>query len=720
MRTELRGAVLLALLLTPRAGHGQDALTRIGQGTEVAAIEFRFVDRASLSTEELRQRIALTEPGGLAGLRNALDFIPLIPPVGVHPFDPLELQRDAIRLRRHYHRSGFPRAQVDYDVRYDAEADKVAIAFIIREGPPLRVASVAFAADSGPLAVPTELQQEWGSFTADQQESAERWGETERRALADSTARWFRQAGYPFAVAQASAVIDTAANRADVTVRVRPGERARIDDIVVTGNSTVAAHHLTRPLPVQPGDWYDGSALEVGRQHLVQMDIVRHATLDVRRGDGDDSTVTVAMNVAENPPHLVRGEVGIISGGGASGEVQWTSRSFLGGLRTLTVGAAAQTGVLSLTDPPQQLYRGSITLFQPFVGDRRFSLAGGPFVEYRNDLRDRSQAFGFEGTAVYASSPLRSITLGYTISHRRVLDFGLGDGLDPAVYLPLLNLATPATVGSLDTTRNHSAVSLEGSWGRLDQFANPRRGYVVRPRFEITTPGGFNTSEYALVDLAATAYIAVNDRIGLTLRGTGGRIFPFGRSVEDASAESPFISLLRLRDVAFTAGGTRDLRGWGSQLAGPKLPEIRVLSEENDAGEIVSDTIAERYTPVGGLARVVGSVEVQLPMPMMSSKWQSFVFLDGGRVWTPDARFALDAGAIDQDDFFASTGVGVGYETIVGAVQLALGYKLNPSELDQRSPQAVLDALRRGQDLGTVPTEGRRRWHLHFSIGATF
>jgi outer membrane protein assembly factor BamA len=237
---------------------------------------------------------------------------------------------------------------------------------------------------------------------------------------------------------------------------------------------------------------------------------------------------------------------------------------------------------------------------------------------------------------------------------------------------------------------------------------------------EVTTPGGFNTSEYLLADLSATLYLPLNDRVGFTVRGAGGRIFPFGRSVEDALTESPFISMLRLRDVAFTAGGSRDLRGWGSQLAGPKLPEVRVLTEENDAGVAVTDTIAERYTPIGGLARLVGSFEMQLPMPLLSRKWQSFVFLDGGRVWTPDSRFALNAGDVDQDDFFASTGVGVGYETIVGAVQLALGYKLNPSALDERAPQAVLDALRAGQGLATVPAESRRRWHLHFSIGATF
>jgi hypothetical protein len=53
-------------------------------------------------------------------------------------------------------------------------------------------------------------------------------------------------------------------------------------------------------------------------------------------------------------------------------------------------------------------------------------------------------------------------------------------------------------------------------------------------------------------------------------------------------------------------------------------------------------------------------------------------------------------------------------------VQFALGYKLNPSELDQRSPEAALDALSAGQTVESVPTESRRRWHLHFSIGATF
>ena len=157
------------------------------------------------------------------------------------------------------------------------------------------------------------------------------------------------------------------------------------------------------------------------------------------------------------------------------------------------------------------------------------------------------------------------------------------------------------------------------------------------------------------------------------------------------------------------------MRGWGSQLVGPKLPAVSLISQGGQP-----DTIAERYSPVGGLARLLGSAEVQLPMPGFSDAWQAFLFLDAGRIWIPDRRFALNAGELDQEDYFTSVGAGIGYQTVVGAIQIAVGYKLNPSALDLRSPQGVFEALEEGRPLSSVPTESRRRLHLHFSIGSTF
>ena len=709
---------MLALAVLAAASaplHAQDALSLVGPRTEVKSIEFRFEGKRTLAEEDLRPKIALTARGGMVGIRRFLGFLPFVPPVGVHPFDPLELQRDVVRLRNHYWRSGFLKADVKYAVRYDARSDLVQIAYIIDEGPPLLVRSLRFVGDSGGLSLPPKFARDWTSFVRREQRNANRFGKDEQRELADSTTRWLRDRGYPFATADPAATVDTAADRVDVTVRVRPGLRARIREIAVSGNHGIPARHVTRQLPVKPGDWYDAGELERGRQQLVQLDLVRLALLEVPRDSADDSSVVVRLDVTENPPRIVRGEAGLASGGGLSGEVEWTHRSFLGGLRTFTAAASAQTGALSFETPAQQLYRVALTAFQPYVGDRRLSAAAGPFAEYRNDLRDRSRAVGFESSLVYAAGPLRSISLGYSISHRRILDYGFGKDLDPVEYLPLLGLAAPDAASRLGTARNRSAVSLQGSYGRLDKFANPRRGYVLRPRIEITAPGGFNTSEYLLFDIGSTAFLPLTPRIGFTVRLGAGRIYPFGRSLRQIGEESPFVSLLRLRDVLFTAGGTRDVRGWGSQLVGPKLPAVSVISE---AGQ--TQTIAERYAPVGGLARLLGSAEVQLPLPGFGDAWQSFLFFDSGRVWTPDSRFALNAGELDQGGYFASIGAGLGYQTVVGAIEFAVGYKLNPSALDLRSPQGVLEALEEGRPLSSVPTESRRRLHLHFSIGSSF
>ncbi len=692
----------------------QDALNRVGPATQVRSVEFRFTDKATLDAKVLRQKIALAGQGSLVGLRRIFSFIPFVPRVGAHPFDPAEMQRDVVRLRRYYQRSGFLKADVHYQARYQAKPNAVDVTYVIAEGPPLEVDTLAFAGEQGALELPDNLGRSWRRFVRTEQDRAGRAGEDERRALADSTVRWFRAHGYPFAAARTLSRVDSAANRAELIVQVNPGTHARVRRIEVIGNETIPQREVVRQLPVEPGDWYDARAIEQARQQLTQMDIMRLASVDVPRDSADDSSVVVMLRVTESREHIIKGEAGFLASGGLTSQASWTDRSWLGGLRTFTVAAAAQTGVAALENPAQQLYRLNLTAFQPYVGDRRVSAAGGPFVEYRSDLRDRSLAVGFEGTLVWAPAPLRSLSLGYSISHRRVYDYGLGNDLTPDQYLPLLGLADPSAAGTLERTRTRSAVTLEGSYGRLDRIANPRRGYVVRPRLETTLPG-FNTSEYLLMDLGATAYLPLTRTIGFTLRAAGGRIYPRGNRTASGGDESAFVSLLRLRDVTFTAGGTRDVRGWGTLLVGPKLPQVR-LEPRGDS----TVAVADRYTPVGGLARLVGSVELHFPMPVLTEALQPYVFYDAGRIWMPDRRFALGAGVLDQDDVYQAVGFGIGYQTIVGAIQVALGYKLNPSPLDLRSPQDVLDALTNGTSIDAAPTSSSRRFHLHFSIGATF
>jgi outer membrane protein assembly factor BamA len=714
VRTEHWAAFVAAGLLWVSPLAGQDALNRVGPKTQVRSVEFQFQNNSSLEEEQLRSKIALTGQGSMVGLRRTLGFLPFVPPVGSHPFDPAELGRDVVRLRHYYQRAGFPNADVNYQAKYQAKSDVVWVTYRIAEGPPLMVDSLAFEGMDSSLVLPQGLERNWERFVQQQRRATKRAGEDERRALADSTVRWFRAYGYPFAKARVVARIDSTANRANLAVQVNPAGRYRIGRIQVTGNKTIPEHQIVRQFSVHAGQWFDAQKLEQARQQLTQMDIVRLASVDVRRDSASDTSVVVMLHMAENPRRLIKGEGGYIASGGLTAQGTWANRSWLGGLRTLTVAATAQTGVAALEYPAQQYYRLSLTAFQPYVGDRRLSLAGGPFIEYRNDLRDRSWATGLEGALVWAPAPLRSVSLGYSISHREVFDYGPGSDLPPEQYLPLLHLADSGTVGTLEQTQNRNLISLEGSYGRLDQIANPRKGYVIRPRVTTTLPF-FNTSEYVLLDLGATAYLPFSRATGLTMRAGVGRIFPWGNTLDAADTESPFLSLLELRDAAFMSGGTRDVRGWGSLLLGPKVPQV-LLEQQGDSTVVVSD----RYTPIGGLARLLTSAEFHFPMPLLSEAFQPYFFYDGGRIWTPDRSFALNAGVIDQDQFYQGVGFGIGYETVIGAIQVALGYKLNPSALDLRDPQDVADALQRGLPIEAAPASSSRRWHLHFSIGATF
>jgi len=93
------------------------------------------------------------------------------------------------------------------------------------------------------------------------------------------------------------------------------------------------------------------------------------------------------------------------------------------------------------------------------------------------------------------------------------------------------------------------------------------------------------------------------------------------------------------------------------------------------------------------------------------------VFLDAGRVWTPDERFSQSPLLPEGSPIRFSTGVGLSYQTPVGALGISMGYKLNPSLLDERNPNDVTQALEAGTSVEDLPTQWLRRIHLHLSFG---
>jgi outer membrane protein assembly factor BamA len=425
--------------------------------------------------------------------------------------------------------------------------------------------------------------------------------------------------------------------------------------------------------------------------------------------------VNVRVKVMEADPRLVSGDLGYVTDGGLSTEARWTHRYFSGGGRSLTVSGLAQTGWLAVTEDADIRYRLGVSLKQPSIGLRYTSAVLTPFIEYRDDTQDRSNQVGLNTTLVYRVRQLRSLSLDYQIARRNVHEYHFEDLATGEIdLLTFLTQAAQGQLDSLGSTLQTSAFTLSANLGRLDDPANPRRGWVLRPAVQTTAPTSISSTAYWRLDMAANAFLPLGRFAVLAARASAGHLYPFGKSVP-SGADDPQTKFLQLREASFTAGGTGDARGWENRLLGPKVPDVRF--------ETVGDTLvpeADGYVPLGGFARGSFSLELQVPLAGVIRNLGSHFFLDGGRVWTDDERFGMAGDPFEQERLFYAAGAGLDVRTPVGPVKVSVGYKLNPSITDLVDADDLLVAVNSGQGTDALHRKNSRRWQWHLAIGTSY
>ena len=580
--------------------------------------------------------LGLKARGSLYQVRQLLGKLPFIGTPGTHRFDPVELQKDVVRLTRFYQRSGFITPEIDYRVEANPAGTLVDVTFLIHEGPSLTLRELKTALPPD-VALPESLAAAWRALETDLAGGrGHRFGDAEaataeRRVTYLASGPRVPPGGQP----EAEREIQPGNNRVDVTLRVTPGDRRRLGSVTVEGNESVSDDIVLRQVPFRAGDWYSAAALGEGRTRIQQVDLFPQVQVGVDSSSLGDSSLPVRIEVQESRPRLALAEVGYISeGAGVTGRIQWNHPNFTGGARSLTASFEAQSGAGAIGTEAERLLRGSLNLTQPYIFAPRFSLVVGPFAEYRDDLSDRSAAIGLSTTLLYRLAPLSTIALQYQLSARRIYEYRFGDVSSGSIDLSeFLVDQIPGLIDSLGRNIDKSSLTLSGSFSRLDDITNPRRGWLLYPVAELTVPEPLTTVQFARLDLTASGFHPLGRNVVLAGRISAGRLFPFGKSVPAPGEDSRY-EFIRLRDESMTAGGTNDVRGWASRQLGPKFPDV-------DARVEGSDTVfsADGYVPIGALARVSGSLELRLPAPGLPSAWGTHLFLDGGKVWTPDERF---------------------------------------------------------------------------------
>lgn len=692
----------------------QAPLLLVNGETRVASVDFEFPDGQSLPVSQLRSQIALSGPSLGQRVRGVLDILPFISSPRYDPFSPPELLRDLVRLERYYEEAGFQGSQVEYEASLDTVPNAVDVVFIVREGQPILLDWVEVVDEAGrPLEeqLPQELQDVWPRLMEVLLVSrGERLGSSLRIQIQDRAGNWLRDHGYPFPEVTAESVEES--GRARLILTVRSDLRMRVGAMDVEGNARLSDRVLLREVPLEPGDWYSRSRLAEGQRRLLGLDLVRLATTRTERSPEADSLVDVQIRVDEGKLRLVSGGLGYVTESGLSGDLSWGHRDFLGGARILDVSTAARTGWLAPEENRTERYGVSVLLRQPYLFDRRLQGSIRPFVEYRDDLRDRSAEAGTETSVFYERGPQRSVTLRYALTQRWILDTGPAGPLGECEELAecLRNLE------ALRLDRLTSSLGLTVRWGRALDLQRRIRGWSVMGSGEVAGPPGLSTVQYGKVVGEGSLGLPLNDWLVLSGRAGFGRLFPYGASIPAPDGSDRLEIYLKLRDAILTAGGASDVRGWGPELMGPKVPDIKV----EDADE-TSFRGGRRYLPLGGLARWTASTQVEFPLPFVGRPHGSHLFLDAGRIWTPDGRFKLSETPLIPGEMGDAVRLGAGFgvlmATPVGSLQVDLGYKLNPSLLDVRDPKKVANALAAGESVEDVPKTPLRRWHLHFSVG---
>ena len=697
-------APVLALALLAAAARpalAQAPLTLVDDETTVSSVGFDFVGGQTLEVADLLLQVATkAPPGRLFGVFPRGGG-------GTYPFNPIEVAKDVVRLTRHYEDSGFPLAEVDYDVVLDTTDNTAAVTFVVEEGPPLLVGAVSFA---GPgqsevaAVLPPEVRDEWAEFTdATPVGTGDRLDRFALVQLQSSTIAWLRNRGYAWADAGAEQFPDSTGLVADVRVKVNVGERAVIGPVRVEGDSSLARGVVLRELPFATGDRFDASELVEGQREIFGLGLFTLALVDVDPSAVRGSpTVPVVVRVRRGPSRVVDGFAGYFTDGGLTLRGGVTHRNAFGGARQLGANVEWRTGIgsgiggggtRSVSGGPIRDFRVAVPFRQPFFFDRRLSYTLQPSYRDRDDEIESSVQAEVANTVLYTRSPLRTVALSLT-GRARDLSRGLGIRLlDAGAF------ASPPGPLLPDTLRAVTGVlGADVVWGTLDDPLQPTRGYVVRPSLSAAV----GDVSYGRARLAGSATVPLRGRrANVVARGVLGGLFSVGRTSPDAVAD-----YVQFRDQLFYAGGTNDVRGWAAARLGPKTlsvtPPVETPGVLPDPSLVTSPRDVNTVG-IGGRYKALASVQLNLPLDRLGPQWGAHVFLDAGGVWGAAAAATtglIRAGGAAADSTLADVlekdgglrvgaGLGLQYLTPVGFVSAGLGFKLNPSYLDLRDPARV-------------------------------
>ena len=628
------------------------------------------------------------------------------------PFDELEFQRDVLRITLLYRKSGYLNVAVDTLVRRDPK--NIYITFVITEGPPVRLDSLAIigldSLSGGPALV--------GSLPL---RAGDPFSRIELEATADTLVRRLRNRGYPDAVSFQSFEVDKTTLTAKAAIDLQPGLLSSVSSVQVSGTQRVDPGVVRSLMATRPGQEFSQEDLFRSQYNLYRSELFSFAAVGIDSASYrvTSDSVPLQVRVVESKPRQARGSAGYATDDCLRLGAGITFRNFAGGGRILDFsGRLSKIGVGEPTawgmqdnflcqqlkpdtlGSSQVNYNVAVALRRPAFLSPHNTLSTTVFADRRSDyLVYLRQEIG-AGLSLNRETFRRArygLTYSYTYGSTQA---------SPASFCVSLDVCSAGDIARLSAKLGLGAITASATYPTMDNPLNPTNGTrtTIQTTISAQILGSAATQQFVQLAAQRAWYTTVSRNSVLSWRLLGGALWaPITQFGLESSRYVPPAN-------RFYAGGPNDVRGY--QLNGLGPVNYLVVDDSFPLDSIGTGYIpqgAVRYSPVGGNMLAVGNVELRLPSPVWGRLLRWVVFVDAGTLWDRDAT---------GPSVRVTPGMGLRLVTPLGPVRLDVGY----NGYDQQSGTLYLDRqdnLIRIRE-NYVPGGNPDRFVVHFAVGQPF
>lgn len=582
----------------------------VNEGNRAGIAAINFTGNNSIQAGNLKGTMLTKETGFLSWLLKD------------DSYDERKLAVDRERIRLYYANRGYPDAQVNSVVEYDAARNAYFVNFTINEGQRYEFGTVGIETSIAGLNTNvlkgTVQTGEGGRYSiSDLQKTIE-------DMAYEATAQ-----GYSFADVRARLDRDVATGTFNVTYLVDEGARIYVERINITGNVKTRDFVIRRELEFAEGDPFNRALLVRGRNAIDGLGFFKGVEITTNAGSAPDKIV-INIAVTETSTGEYGATAGYSTADGILGEVSLTERNFLGRGQYLraAIGASqsGRTFDFSFTEPR-------------FMG---LKVSAGVDAYHRISDENSASVYGTQATGgqLRVGVPITgdlSATVFGGIEHKVIVD-------DPAK-------APASTLVSNGQVFNKAFIGYTLTWNGVDDVKSPTEGLYA------TFSQQYIGWDHQLVRSEARAryFMPLLDDSGIvaSVRGQAGIINDLsGNGVSTVEAFSP---------------GAQLIRGFQGRGIGPRLTNGQYLGAVAYAG-----VSAEVEFPIPGLPESYG---------LSGAIWADAAWIDGVNVPRLNGN-TVDVASTDQP-WRTSIGASLIWDSPFGPLRGDVAHVLNKSTADQ-------------------------------------